>query len=440
MNIRLHRWLWLQVFLTVGLALLFGSLAHRVFVVLDQVSETKSLTLLRAVASAIQGAMRHGPDQHGRVYGILEEVARDPDVLSVDILNADGRPLISIGHSQPSPPGTPQVNRFENSSTPLVVTMSFEIQAGCMAPGECQCSSGACHCAPHLNWTVPPGNYQLALVMNRGTADRVMLPVLGVTLLGLLILVALLAMSVLLARSLTARESLDRDVAMEQERRLRVESLSLAAAGLAHEIRNPLAAIRGYAQMLHESAPEGEPQERSSLMLNELDRVAERLEEFLGFARKREPRSEPVDLIALAKKVSALLMQDLESAQIELQIVEAKPPVSVLGDAGQLQELLLNLVLNSVDSCKPGGRISVSLSRLDSGLELEVRDDGQGIDPKDLPQLFDPYFTTKERGSGLGLSISRRVAEDHGAKLTLANGPEAGVVARLHFPKTRVVP
>lgn len=440
MNIRLHRWLWLQLFLTLGLALLFGSLAHRVFVVLDQASEDKSLTLLRTVASAIQGVMRHGPDPQGRVYGILEEVARDPDVLSVGILHADGRPLIARGRSLPYLPETSDVDRSEDSSEALVVTMPFEIPAGCMAPGECQCSSGACHCAADLNWTVPPGNYRLALVMNQGTAHRVMLPVLGVTLLGLLILAALLAMSVLLARSLTTRESLARDVAMEQERRLRVESLSLAAAGLAHEIRNPLAAIRGYAQMLHESAPEGEPQERSGLMLSELDRVAERLEEFLGFARQRDPRSEPVDLIALALKVAVLLKQDLDSAQIEFLVVENESPVSVLGDAAQLQELLLNLVLNAVDSCKPGGRITVSSSRLDSGLELEIRDDGQGIDPKDLPRLFDPYFTTKERGSGLGLSISRRVAEDHGAELTLTNAPDTGAIARLHFPDSRVAP
>jgi signal transduction histidine kinase len=247
------------------------------------------------------------------------------------------------------------------------------------------------------------------------------------------VLLALLVAAGLLARSIRERGRLARDVALEQQRRRGLESLGLAAAGLAHEIRNPLGAIRGYTQLLRERAADPDSRDRAALMLKELDRVGERLEEFLGFARKRSRAAAPVDLAALAAEAISLFRPDADAAGIALSLEGDAGPLVVSGDAAALKELITNLVLNAVQACAGGGRVVVRTARGAFGPELTVADDGPGVRAEDLPRLFEPYFTTKDRGSGLGLAISRRIAEDHGAALTLENAPGRGALARLAF-------
>jgi signal transduction histidine kinase len=424
----------LQVLMTAGLAVLILYLARGVVTQVDRAAEEKTLTLARTVVSAIQGVIRHGPDQEGRIHGILEEVARDQEVLGVGIAELDGSPVMAAGEPLPeaeNPAGRESLTTIDGR---LVAVLPFDVPSGCMAsPGACQCAAGGCLCGGDDDWAVPAGEYLLMLVLDRGAAGRLKGPVVAVAALGVAILAVLLVVAGLLVRSLGARERLARKMALEQQRRRSLESLGLLAAGLAHEIRNPLGSIRGWAQLLHEQAADPEARERTALMLGELDRVGERLEEFLGFARKRRPAAAPVDLGALARKTAALLQADAEAAGIGLAVVAPEAPVTVIGDGGQLGELLLNLALNAVEACGSGGSIRLEVRAGNAGPTIDVVDDGRGILPGDLDRLFDPYFTTKERGSGLGLAISRRIAEDHGAILTLGNRPERGAVARLAF-------
>jgi two-component system sensor histidine kinase HydH len=269
--------------------------------------------------------------------------------------------------------------------------------------------------------------------MEMESAHRVRAPLVAVAAVGIAVLLGLLVATGLLARSISARGQLARDVARELERRRSLESLGLVAAGLAHEIRNPLGAIRGYAQLLHEQAGDEGSRARAGLMLPELDRVAERLEEFLGFARKRRSAAAAVDLAGLAAEVVALFTPDADAAGTMLSLESSPGRPVVEGDAAALKELITNLVLNALEACRGGGEVIVRTARTGADVELSVFDSGQGIRPEVLPRLFEPYFTTKDRGSGLGLAISRRIAEDHGASLTLANAPGGGAVARLTF-------
>jgi two-component system sensor histidine kinase HydH len=434
MKNRAHIWLLVQGAMTAGLAVLIVVLARSVVTQVDRAAEEKARTLARTVVSAIQGVIRHGPDQEGRVHGILEEVARDPEVLAVGIVEPDGTPVTAGGGTLPTPGSLPVgPGPLVTADGRLVVALPFDVPSGCMAsPGSCRCATGGCHCLADEDWAVPAGRYLLVLVLDRHAAGRVKLPVVAVAGLGVAILAALLLVSALLVRSLGARERLAHRMALEQQRRQSLESLGLLAAGLAHEIKNPLGSIRGWAQLLHEGAAGPEDRERTALMLGELDRVGERLEEFLGFARKRRLAAGSVDLRAVAHKTATLLQPDAEAAGIDLRVVAPSGPVEVRGDEVQLGELVLNLALNAVDACEPGGSIRLELTS-GSPPALEVIDDGRGIRAEDLDRLFDPYFTTKKRGSGLGLPISRRIAEDHGAVLTVANGEERGAVARLAF-------
>jgi len=419
--------------LGIGLAALIAILARSAITQVERASEEKAATLARTVVSAIEGVIRHGPDQEGRIYSILEEVSRDAEVVSVGIVPPDGEPLVVRGEAIPrlaDPTGDLSLTR---SGRRIVAVVPFEVTSGCMAPGSCNCAPGACTCGGREQWDLPPGPYRLALVMEMESAARVRTPLVAVAGVGVAVLLALLVATILLTRSIASRGQLLRDVALEQQRRRSLESLGFAAAGLAHEIRNPLGAIRGYAQLLHEQAADEESRRRAGLMLPDLDRVAERLEEFLGFARKRKQALSPVDLAALAAEVVTLFAPDADAAGTSLVAESSTEPPVVEGDAAELKELVTNLVLNALQACGGGGKVTVRAARTATSTELTVADDGPGIAPADLPRLFEPYFTTKDRGSGLGLAISRRIAEDHGAVLTLENAPGRGAVARLGF-------
>ncbi len=434
MHDRPHLGLLLQAAMTVGLALLIVVLARGVLVQVDRAAEERALTLARTVVRAIEGLVRHGPDQEGRAWGILDEVARDPEVCSVGIVALGGETLVSRGDPVPLVPSLPGSEEVRTEPGRLVASIPLEIRPGCLATDGCRCGTGGCPCGEAGEWSVPAGRYQLVLVLDRAGAERVRFPVFAVAALGVLLLAALLAVSTLLSRSLAARERLARDVAIEQQRRRDLESLSLLAAGLAHEIRNPLGAIRGWAQMLHEQSADDASRDRAALMLGDLDRIAERVEEFLGFARKRHVEPRPVDLGVLARGTAALLQPDAESAGIALSVAAPEPPVVIAGDAAQLKEVLLNLTLNALDACDRGGHVAIEVGPGREGATVTVTDDGHGIRPEDRSRLFEPYFTTKQRGSGLGLAISRRIAEDHCAVLTVENAPVRGAVARLVFP------
>ena len=434
MKSRAHFWLMSQAVLTAGLALLIVLLARGVVTQVDRAAEEKALTLARTVVSAIQGVIRHGPDQEGRVHGILEEVARDPEVLTVGIAEPDGVAVMTSGAALPRSDLPGGREPLMTAAGRLVVALSFDVPSGCVAsPGGCRCATGGCQCGVGEDWAVPAGRYLLVLALDRGAAGRVKAPVVAVAALGVAILAALLVVAGFLVRSIGARERLARKVALEQQRRQSLESLGLLAAGLAHEIKNPLGSIRGWAQLLHEQAADPESRERAALMLGELDRVGERLEEFLGFARKRRMAASPVDLCAVARRTAALLQPDTDAAGIELRVIAPETPVTVTGDGAQLGELLLNLALNAVETCGHGGIICVEVATGEAVATIAVVDDGPGISTEDLGRLFDPYFTTKERDSGLDLAISRRIAEDHGAVLTIGNAPGRGAVARLAF-------
>jgi signal transduction histidine kinase len=237
----------------------------------------------------------------------------------------------------------------------------------------------------------------------------------------------------LLVRSVRGRDRLAREVALEKQRSRSLESMGHLAAGLAHETRNPLGAIRGYAQLLHEQSGDEEARERTAVIIRELDRVGEKLEEFLGFARKRNLEKELTDLATVARETVMLVQPDADARGVDLD-VSASPSVSPIdADPRQLKELMLNLVLNAVQACDEGGSVQVRVDGGHGGPVVRVVDSGAGIAVDDAPRIFEPYFTTREDGSGMGLAISRRIAEDHGALLTVQGSPGGGAEARLEF-------
>jgi len=206
------------------------------------------------------------------------------------------------------------------------------------------------------------------------------------------------------------------------------------AAGLAHEIRNPLASMCGSIEILGGS-PGLDEQERRlmSVVRSEAERLEALVREFLSFARPISPAFEPLDAARAVAETVELFRQQLAERGIEL-VALAEAPVWVRADPGQLRQVLWNLLGNAADATSRGGRVEVRILRQAGEGVLEISDTGHGIADEDLQRIFDPFFTTKERGTGLGLAIVHRIVEAHSGHLSVHSEVGRGTTFRVALP------
>jgi two-component system, NtrC family, sensor histidine kinase HydH len=170
----------------------------------------------------------------------------------------------------------------------------------------------------------------------------------------------------------------------------------------------------------------------------EIRRMERCLQTFLDFARPPKPERHPVSLAALVDRTFALVEGRARKQRVTLHFSHPTTSVIVEADADQMQQLLVNLALNALDAMPRGGRLEVSLGAPMHGqIELRVRDTGPGIAPELLPRLFEPFVSSKETGLGLGLVVSRRIAESHGGNLWVTNPPHGGACFVLRLPVAR---
>jgi signal transduction histidine kinase len=203
---------------------------------------------------------------------------------------------------------------------------------------------------------------------------------------------------------------------------LRADQLALVgqmAAGVAHEIRNPLTSIK---MLVQSGQKDGMAADLSSddlrIIEQEIRRMERSLQRFLDFARPPHPEQRPLNLVPLLEQTAALVEGRAKKQRIAMQIQAPDEVVLVNADRDQLQQLVLNLVINALDVMPDGGRLLLRLSQPnDAQVELRVEDTGPGIPAHLLPRLFDPFVSTKETGVGLGLAVSFRIAERHAGRL-----------------------
>jgi signal transduction histidine kinase len=213
-------------------------------------------------------------------------------------------------------------------------------------------------------------------------------------------------------------------------------AIGQVAAGVAHELRNPLTSIKGLVQVnLREAQAKGLPAEDLAVIEHEIRRMELTLQTFLDFARPPQPDRRPMDPAGVVGRVFALIAGRAKKQGVALQLTQPEAAVRVEADQGQIQQLLLNLVLNALDAMPHGGTVEVELRRpRDAQVELHVRDTGPGIAADILPKVFETFVSSKETGVGLGLPLSKRIAEDHGGTLTAYNLPGGGACFVLRLP------
>jgi PAS domain S-box-containing protein len=228
----------------------------------------------------------------------------------------------------------------------------------------------------------------------------------------------------------------ERAFAASSQRTARLASLGLMAAGLAHEIRNPLNAAELQLMLVRRrlarlAVPDEPSREAAELAAGEMKRLAALVEEFLQFARPQPLRLARIDLRAVAEAVIALVQPQANDAGATLTLLPG-PPVHIELDEERMKQVLLNLVRNGLDAAATGGQVRVTVTGDEGRALLEVADDGPGV-PREAP-IFEPFFTTKQGGTGLGLAIVHRIVGDHGGRVEVERH-EGWTVFSVALPK-----
>jgi two-component system sensor histidine kinase HydH len=247
--------------------------------------------------------------------------------------------------------------------------------------------------------------------------------------------------NVVLFKDLSEVRSLRKEIARSQ----RLASVGRLAAGVSHEIRNPLSSIKGFATYFKEryyDVPEN--QQISSLMIQEVDRLNRVVGQLHEFARPIDVSKKSIQIKAFLKDSLKLIERQASEANISIKTDFDSEIDEILIDPDRINQVLLNLYLNAIDSMNNGGSLIVVLAKnsIKNGIEIKVADTGTGISEGDLSHIFDPYFTTKASGTGLGLAIVHNIMEAHGGEIAIESrlGQGTGVTIFLPYTETRDKP
>lgn len=454
-------------------------------------TEEKVRALTEAIDRGIQVAMREGRSQD--VQRLLEEVGKDKDIEQAIIFDDGGKILLS---SRPEMVGRvldrDRLSRYldqpdfavttlhENGEWIQSVVKKIHNRPECFV---CHGQEKAVNGILHVDMSFRQTQEQIAEMEN--TAGWTMLLTAAVLAAGGTILMIRLverpvaglvrAMARVEAGDLetqadpTRRDELGRlaksfnamveklraaraEIEVYHQQRLdraeRLASLGELAASLAHEVKNPLAGIGGAVQVMADELPEADP--RKEIMhevLTQVRRLDKTIRDLLAFARPGKPDIEPCDIHQILDRVLLLLAEDPAAKRVRV-VRSYQPGVPPLeADSKQLGQVFLNLVLNAIQAMPAGGQITLG-TRLREvngtdgegsmakgrAVEVVLSDTGPGIPPHILEEIFKPFMTTKHRGTGLGLSVSRRIVEDHGGRITAESAPGQGATFRVSVP------
>ena len=238
---------------------------------------------------------------------------------------------------------------------------------------------------------------------------------------------------IILFRDLTEIQDLKREV----ERSQRLASLGRLAAGIAHEIRNPLSSIKGFATYFKERYRDiPEDQKTADIMIQEVDRLNRVISQLLEFARPMAIQKKHTSIQTVIQHSLKMIAGQAHGKSIRINTSLSPEIKDVPIDPDRINQILLNLYLNSIEAMEDGGTLSVNLSpdADRQGVKIAVSDTGVGISKKDLVHVFDPYFTTKQSGTGLGLAIVHKIMESHNGEVKVESDPGKGTTVTISLP------
>lgn len=219
------------------------------------------------------------------------------------------------------------------------------------------------------------------------------------------------------------------------ERSRRHAALGRMAAGIAHEVRNPLGTLRGFAQYFSRiESKDTKVQEYADLMVGEVDRLNRTVSALLQFSRPREPEMKPFDLCPLLKRSVTMVQAEADNQQVKIDLQLPDAPLELIADPDLIQQVLLNLLQNSLSASSAGDRIALSASSQESVVELTVRDSGKGLSVEEKEKMFDPFYTTRKDGTGLGLAVVQQIVEQHNGQIKVESHEDHGTCITVGLP------
>jgi two-component system sensor histidine kinase HydH len=242
---------------------------------------------------------------------------------------------------------------------------------------------------------------------------------------------------VILFRDLSEVQDLKREI----ERNRRLASLGRLAAGIAHEIRNPLSSIKGFATYFRERYKEmPEDRKTAEIMVQEVDRLNRVIGQLLEFARPMIIQKKPTSIHTVIQHSLKMIEREAQAKAIRITTHLSPEIKDVSIDPDRINQVLLNLYINSIEAMEHGGSLSVGLSRDDNsqGIKIAVSDTGVGIKKEDMVHVFDPYFTTKQSGTGLGLAIVHKIIESHKGEVKVESELNKGTTVKILLPVSKV--
>ncbi len=236
--------------------------------------------------------------------------------------------------------------------------------------------------------------------------------------------------SVLTTQPAPAHKQIEPRAEQEQEK---LSMAGMLAAGIAHEIRNPLTSLRGFLQL---TANKAKP-EYTAIMLSEVDRINEIVTELLELAKPKETAFEERDLPTLLEQTVTLMEAQANLSNVTLAMEPSAsmlPSIVITCEENKLKQVFINLIKNAVEASAGGGAIRIAVRQSEGEAVIEVADTGSGLPSEDIEQLGQPFYTTKEHGSGLGLMVCRRIVLDHGGTMAFRSEVGVGTVVTVRLP------
>ena len=395
-------------------------------------------SVMNALVGGIRSHRRLGQFFSEQVQGVLDGLVRSKDVRAVALVSEDGQTILSAGEREllDLVPPFAAGEYWDESGFRLVD--QFRLPAESAGPGGGRGGGLGGGRGWGRRWQMeeeatqdsfgPDKTVAAILLVDRDRADKACRRAAWTR--GSIVVAGwLVVICVALAWRATVRLAEARGHARTLEVEARhFRDLSQAAAGLAHETRNPLGLIRGWTQRLAEIGVNScDGRQHAQAVIEECDRVTARINQFLAFARPSEPKPERFDPAELVGELAVLLEPDLDAKQLTLSRMASG--TAILADREMLRQALFNLLQNAIQAAPEGGTVETSVVRgRDGRLRIEVADRGPGVPNEIVDTLFTPYFTTRAGGTGLGLAIVRRIAAAHGWEVGYTPRPGGGAI------------
>jgi len=214
-----------------------------------------------------------------------------------------------------------------------------------------------------------------------------------------------------------------------------MKSIAILASGMAHEIKNPLTPIKTFSEQLPSRLNDKEFLLKFSRIIGkEVERIDSLVQELLNFSKPSPPLLENINICQLIEQTLDFLNNETIRHKVNLNLSFENKDLAINIDSKQIKQAFLNIFLNAFDAMPNGGRLDIITSETKSSLFIQINDNGCGIDPKDLPHIFDPFFTKKDHGTGLGLSITYEIIKNHNGKIIAESVLGKGTTFTIELP------